>query len=77
MKLKRGDFVETKDVLVSKSKNLYKEGIKGFICKPVRSSEEYVWILPTNDECLREYALAGYPTGILRKDIIKVNGRQL
>lgn len=77
MKLKKGDYVETKDVLVSKSKNLYKEGIKGYICKPVRSSENYVWILPTNDEVLRVYALRGCPTGIRREDIIKVNGRQL
>lgn len=77
MKLKKGDFIETKKVLVSRSKNLYKEGIKGYIVKPVKSSDRYVWIKPTNDDFLRTYALIGHPTGVLKENIIKINGKEV
>ena len=77
MKLKKGDFIETKDTLISISKNLYKEGIKGYIVKPVYASQQYVWIKPTNDDFLRAYALEGHPTGVLKENIIKVNGKEV
>ncbi len=76
MKLKKGDFIETKSVLISKSKSIYKEGIKGYIVKPVRKNEKYVWIRPTNDEFLKHLAFEGHPTGVLPENIIKVNGKE-
>lgn len=60
--MKKGDFIE-------------EMFLKGRISKPVRKNEKYVWIIPTNDDFLREVALMGHPIGILKTNIIKVNGK--
>ncbi len=66
--MKKGDYIEEKP-------NKWKDGLKGRIVKPVRKNDKYVWIIPDNDDFLRNLALCGHPVGILKEFIIKVNGK--
>ena len=78
IKLKKGGFIETKPSLVSKSKNIWKEGLRGYIEKPVRREAKIVCITPTNDTFLFKLAVHdGMYTKIHIEDIIAVNGKEI
>lgn len=75
--LKKGDYIETRPLLVSARRNEWKEGIKGYIAKPIKRFDKYIWIAPVNDAFLYELSLEGTYTGILKNKITAVNGKEV
>ena len=67
--MKLGDIVEEKGC------KFRKQGLIGRIVKPVKRDDSYVWIIPRNDDFLKTLAVNGHPIGILKSNIIKVNGK--